>query len=156
MLIAFHSYFEQFLRRSYLEQFLLFAPQGGVDVLDVLVGDLLEFLLGALEFVGGDLAVLLGRLEQLAGVAPDAAQGDAPSSAMVLATFTYSRRRSSVSCGNDKRIEMPSLLGDTPRSLSRMAFSMASSEPRSWGLISSCRASGTEIDDICCSGTGEP
>ncbi len=50
---------EQLRLASYLEQFLLFAPERRVDVLDVVVGHLLEFLLGPLEFVGGDLAVLL-------------------------------------------------------------------------------------------------
>ena len=47
-----------------------------VDLLHVLVGDLLELLLGPLELVGGDLAGLLERLEVLAGVAADVAHGD--------------------------------------------------------------------------------
>jgi hypothetical protein len=50
-----------------------------------------------------------------------------PSSAMCLTTFTYSLRRSSVSGGKFSRITTPSLFGDTPRSLSRIAFSMAPS-----------------------------
>ena len=51
---------------------------------------------------------------------------------------------------------MPSLFGDTPRSLSRIAFSIAPSEPRSCGLISELAGLGHRIDASCCSGTGAP
>ena len=44
---------------SDLEQFLLFAAERLVDQLDVVVGDLLQFLLGPLELVGRDLPGLL-------------------------------------------------------------------------------------------------
>ena len=44
---------------------------------------------------------------------------------MCLTTFTNSLRRSSVSGGKVRRIEMPSLLGLSPRSDCWMAFSMA-------------------------------
>ena len=47
------------------------------------------------------------------------------SSPLLRATFAISRRRSSVSCGNTTRMIVPSLLGFTPRSLSRMDFSSA-------------------------------
>ena len=46
------------------------------------------------------------------------------SSPLARAIFTRSRRRSSVSCGKTTRRTWPSFVGFTPRSLSRMAFSM--------------------------------
>ena len=54
-----------------------------------------------------------------------------PSSALVLATLMYSLRRSSVSSGKTQRISLPSLDGFTPRSESRIAFSMAAIAPMS-------------------------
>ena len=45
---------------SDLEELVLLAGQRLVDLVDVLVGDLLELLLGPVELVGGDLALLLG------------------------------------------------------------------------------------------------
>ena len=59
----------------------------------------LEFLLGALEFVGGDLAGLLGVSIALRASRRMLRTAMRPSSAMCLTTLTYSRRRSSVSCG---------------------------------------------------------
>jgi hypothetical protein len=125
-------------------------------LVDVFVGDLFEFLLGTIQFVGRDLAVLLGGLEVLAGIAPDVADGDAPvlghvlDHLDVLAPALFGERRE-VEPDDD-----PSLFGDTPRSLSRMARSMAPSVLASCGLISSWRASGTWMAASCCSGTGVP
>ena len=48
----------------------------------------------------------------------------------------------------DTRITEPSLPGFTPRSLSRMARSIAPSWPASYGLITAIRASGTWIEAI--------
>ena len=68
----------------------------------------------------------------------------------------YSLRRSSVSWGNVMRIVLPSLDGLTPRSESRIDFSMAGIEVRSYGVIRMTRASGTWKVASCCSGVGEP
>ena len=51
---------------------------------------------------------------------------------------------------------MPSVPGFTPRSESRMAFSIAFSWPASYGLITAIRASGMLIVAICVSGVGAP
>jgi hypothetical protein len=47
-----------------------------------------------------------------------------PSSAMLCRTFTISRRRSSVSGGMARRMSLPSLDGFSPRSESRIDFSI--------------------------------
>ena len=65
------------------------------------------------------------------------------SSALPRATLTNSLRRSSVSCGKTMRMRSPSLVGLTPRSLSRMARSMRPSELLSYGVMSAIRGSGT-------------
>ena len=54
-----HVVAHRFLPLSDVEQFLLFLVHGLVDLLDVVVGDLVEFLLGSFEFVGRDLPALL-------------------------------------------------------------------------------------------------
>ena len=54
------------------------------------------------------------------------------------------------------RIMLPSLLGLTPRSESRMAFSMAFIEDLSYGVMMIVRASGFWNDASCCSGVGAP
>ncbi len=51
---------------------------------------------------------------------------------------------------------MPSLPGLTPRSLSRIARSIALSWFGSYGLTTAIRASGTVIEAICGIGVGEP
>ncbi len=68
------------------------------------------------------------------------------SSALPLATLMYSRRRSSVSSGNTTRMMLPSLLGLTPRSESRIACSMLRSALLSNGVTTAIRGSGTEKD----------
>ena len=78
------------------------------------------------------------------------------SSALALASLMYSLRRSSVSCGMTTRMEFPSLLGFTPRSASRMTFSMAAMALRSKGVISMVRGSGELNVASCCSGVGAP
>ena len=78
------------------------------------------------------------------------------SSPLLRATLPSSRRRSSVSWGNSTRMIMPSLVGLTPRSLSRIAFSMAASWLGSYGLMTAIRASDTVIDAICGTGVGAP
>ena len=55
-----------------------------------------------------------------------------------------------------QRIVLPSLLGLTPRSESRSAFSTAASEDLSKGVMSIVRASGVWKDASCCSGVGAP
>ena len=54
-----HVVAHRFLPLSDVEQFLLFLLHGLVDLLDVVVRDLVEFLLGSFEFVGRDLPALL-------------------------------------------------------------------------------------------------
>ena len=78
------------------------------------------------------------------------------SSPLLRATLPSSRRRSSVSCGNSTRMTMPSLDGLTPRSESRIAFSMALSWLGSYGLMTAIRASETVIVAICGMGVGAP
>ena len=51
---------------------------------------------------------------------------------------------------------VPSLLGLTPRSESRIAFSIAPSCEASYGLMITMRGSGTPIEAICGSGVGAP
>ena len=51
---------------------------------------------------------------------------------------------------------MPSLVGFTPRSLSRIAFSIAASEPLSYGLMITMRGSRTWNEASWCSGVGVP
>ena len=60
-----------------------------------------------------------------------------------------SLRRSSVSCGSTMRMRLPSLVGLTPRSLSRIAFSIAPRADLSYGFTTAIRGSGMLIDDIC-------
>ena len=54
-----------------------------------------------------------------------------------------SRRRSSVSCGKLIRMTVPSLVGLTPRSESRIARSIAPIELLSYGVTTAMRGSGT-------------
>ena len=54
------------------------------------------------------------------------------------------------------RIWVPSLVGLTPRSESRIARSIALSCEVSYGLMIAIRGSGTAIDAICGSGVGVP
>src|SRR4029079_4532452 len=63
-------------RTSYGEQLLLLVLEQLVDLGDDLVGPLLEVLLGAIEVVLADLAVLLEPLELVAGMAAGVADGD--------------------------------------------------------------------------------
>ncbi len=66
-----------------------------------------------------------------------------PSSAFCLTTLTSSLRRCSVGMGNESRMTVPSFDGVMPRSEPCSAFSMAPSEPLSYGETTSRRASGT-------------
>ncbi len=69
----------------------------------------------------------------------------------------YSLRRSSVSSGNEQRISLPSLDGFTPRSESRIAFSIAGIALTSNGEIRMIvRASGEVNDASCWIGVGVP
>jgi hypothetical protein len=61
-----------------------------------------------------------------------------------------------VSCGIETRITEPSLPGFTPRSESRIAFSIAAIAPLSYGEMRTVRGSGTWKPASCCSGVGEP
>lgn len=65
------------------------------------------------------------------------------SSALVLATLMNSLRRSWVSSGNTTRMMLPSLLGLTPRSESRIACSILRRALLSNGVTTAIRASGT-------------
>jgi hypothetical protein len=61
-----------------------------------------------------------------------------------------------VSGGNARRITFPSFDGVMPRSLDRIAFSMAPMAVLSKGCTMRVRGSGTDIEASCCSGTGAP
>ena len=74
-----------------------------------------------------DLAVLDQLVQRVLGIRRTARIDTLASSPRERATLPSSRRRSSVSCGNTTRIVSPSLLGLTPRSLSRIDFSIAPS-----------------------------
>ena len=56
---------------------MLFAPERPVDQFDMIVGDLVHLLFGSLEFIGGNDARLLRRLEVLAGIATQVARHNA-------------------------------------------------------------------------------
>ena len=66
-----------------------------------------------------------------------------PSSAFCLTTLTSSFLRCSVGTGNDRRMTVPSLEGVMPSSELWSAFSMAGSDPLSYGDTTRRRASGT-------------
>ena len=51
---------------------------------------------------------------------------------------------------------LPSLVGLTPRSESRIAFSISPIADLSYGVIRMMRASGVWKDASCCSGVGAP
>ena len=68
----------------------------------------------------------------------------------------YSRRRSSVSSGMTHRIWLPSLLGLTPRSESRMARSISCIADLSNGMTRMVRGSGFWNEASCWSGVGAP
>ena len=72
------------------------------------------------------------------------------------ATLVRSRRRSSVSGGNDRRITFPSLVGVRPRSDAMMAFSIADMAVRSKGCTTRSLGSGTENDASWFSGVWVP
>jgi hypothetical protein len=142
--------------RSDLEQLGFLVLDHLVDGRHVLLGGLVELLLRPPDLVLAGLAVRailssaslacrrMLRMETLA------------SSPLCRATLPSSRRRSSVSCGNTTRMIMPSFVGLTPRSLSRIAFSIAPSWLGSYGLITAIRASATVIEAICGIGVGVP
>ena len=78
------------------------------------------------------------------------------SSALCRASLMYSLRRSWVSSGSVTRIRFPSFDGLTPRSESRIDFSMAVIAVRSNGVMRIIRASGTWKLASCCSGVCAP
>ena len=65
-----------------------------------------------------------------------------PSSALCRAILMYSRLRSSESSGKTTRMIAPSFAGFTPRSLFRIAFSIAASDDLSNGCTTTIRGSG--------------
>ena len=68
----------------------------------------------------------------------------------------YSLRRSSVSSGKTQRMVLPSLAGLTPRSESRIAFSMLAIAPMSKGATMMVRASWEVNEASCWSGVWVP
>ena len=78
------------------------------------------------------------------------------SSALCPTTLTYSLRRSCVSSGMTTRMTLPSLAGFAPMSELRSAFSMSLRAERSYGVMSSVRASGFWKEASCWSGVGVP
>ena len=79
-----------------------------------------------------------------------------PSSARSRATLISSLRRSWVRGGKLSRMMVPSLEGLIPSSEALMAFSMGVRALRSYGEMTSWRASGTEMPAIWLRGTLEP
>src|SRR5689334_22029725 len=63
---------------SDLKDLLFLLGQGIVDLLDVVVGHLLDLFVEAPVLVLGDLAILFHLLEHLHAVTPDIAHGDTP------------------------------------------------------------------------------
>ena len=98
-----------------------------VDLGDVAVGGALELLLGAADLVLARLAVLAMRCSSSIALRRMLRMVTLASSPLPRATLTISRRRSSDSCGMTTRMILPSLLGFSPRSESRIAFSIAPS-----------------------------
>src|SRR5699024_9179012 len=78
------------------------------------------------------------------------------SSALALASLVYSLRRSSVSSGSTIRTTLPSLAGLTPRSESRIAFSIDDIDDLSNGVMMTIRASGTCTVASCMIGVWAP
>jgi len=77
-------------------------------------------------------------------------------SASCRSTFVISRRRSSVSGGMGMRITVPAVIGVSPRSDLKIAFSIACTTLFSHGEMTSVRPSSTAMLATCCSGTSEP
>src|SRR5208283_944666 len=74
-------------RCSDLEQFPLLMAKQSVDLGDLLVCQLLELLLGAIELVRGDLAVFLQPFELVTRRSADVAHGDSSLFGSVLHDF---------------------------------------------------------------------
>lgn len=101
---------------SDLHQFLFLLGAHLVDLLDVLVGEILNVLFGLLLVVLGQFALLLGLLDVVDCVAADVADGDLGILGVFADLLRETLRRSSVSCGKTRRITRPSFCGLMPRS----------------------------------------
>src|SRR5207302_638052 len=77
-------------------------------------------------------------------------------SASCRSTFVISRRRCAVSGGMGMRITVPAVIGVSPRSDLKIAFSIACTTLFSHGEMTSVRPSSTAMLATCCSGTSEP
>src|SRR2546422_3519285 len=79
-----------------------------------------------------------------------------PSSTFLCSCFTSSLRRSSLRAGMFRRMTAPSLLGVSPRSEPRIAFSIALMRLRSHGWMTICRGSGALMAASDTSGVAAP
>lgn len=143
-------------RCSDLEQLALLAREERVHLVNVRLGEGLELLLGAPDLVLAGLAVARDAVSSSLARRRTLRIATRESSAFALASFTKSRRRSSVRAGSTTRMTLPSLEGFTPRSESRSDFSTAVIELLSNGETRIVRASVTVNDASCCSGVGAP
>ena len=123
---------------------------------DVPVGGLLELLLGTAHLVLAGLAVLGQLVQRVLGVPADAADADPGVLGLAAGNLDQVLAALLGELGNTTRITLPSLVGLTPRSLSRMAFSIAAEEPLSYGLMTAIRGSGTCSEDSWLSGVIAP
>jgi hypothetical protein len=140
-----------------LHDLFFFGGERRIDIGHVLVGELLHLRFRAPLVVLWEISfsfrsslmsfITSRRTLRTATRAP---------SASWRSIFVISRRRSSVSAGIGTRITVPAVMGVSPRSDLKMAFSMACTTFFSHGEMTSVRPSSTAMLATCCSGTSEP
>jgi hypothetical protein len=99
-------------------------------------------LLGTADVVLACLTIFLQFFQSVFGVSADIANRNLGIFRFAFGLLDVFLRRSSVNCGSGTRITWPSVDGLTPRSESRMAFSIWARTPLSNGLTMINRASG--------------
>jgi hypothetical protein len=96
-----------------------------VDAVDMLIGNLLDTVLGLERIVFRYVAVFFEALEQFVGIPANVTCGDLMFFTHLANHLDQFFRRSSVSGGMEIRISLPSLDGVRPRSDFKMAFSIS-------------------------------
>ena len=145
-----------FKQRLYLHDLFFFGSDQLIDLFDEAIGRFLKLVLHALVVVLGDVVIFELRAQIVVDFMAHVADGDLAVFALLLTIFTRSLRRSSLSAGIDRRIELPSTLGVRPKSLFSMALRISPTVLRSKAAIIKERGSGTLTVATCLSGTDVP